>query len=105
MVDSLRAAARWGIPPLEFFSLDPRNQGLMEGFALLDESIRSHGYPGWVADDPDNMGRFEVKERQDFAAEAIDTWRDQHKPTKHNPRYGMRQHVVLVPPKPPSSAT
>lgn len=102
MVDSLRAAATWGIPPLEFFRLDPRNQGLMEGFALLDQSIRSHGYPGWVAEDPDNMGRFEVKERQDFAAEALEIWRE-NAPKKSSP--GMRQHVVLVPPKPPPSAS
>lgn len=99
MVDSLRAAATWGITPLEFFRLDPRDQGLMEGYALLDQSIRSHGYPGWIAEDPDNMGRFEVHEKQDFAAEAQDLWRASHKPSDKNPRHGMREYVVLVPPK------
>lgn len=97
MVDALRAAAMWGIPPLEFYQLDPRNQGLMEGYALFEQSLRPHGYPDWVAEDPDNMGRFEVKERQDFAQEVLDV-EAQIPGKKLGP--GMRRYVAYTPPKP-----
>lgn len=87
----------WGVKPSEFFELDPRDQSLMEGYALLEQSIRGHGYPSWVAEDPENMGRFEIKERQDFAAEALESWRE-NAPKKPSP--GMRQYVEFKAPPP-----
>lgn len=69
----------------------------MEGITLLDDSIRPHGYPDWVADDPENMGQFRVKERQDFVAEALDLWRANEPKDRGAGGYGMRQFVVQVP--------
>lgn len=78
-----------------------RDRGLAEGLLSYEQSLGSHGFPSWIAEDPERV--FEIDEKVDHAQAALDEAREEYQ-RGDNVAPGL-QLVLIDQGKPDRSAT
>lgn len=101
MLQALRVAKAWGVPPLSVIAGRPnvwRPEDTLLAAALIEyEATRVNelGFDKRVSEDRANAKRFQVEDRKvDYALKAWDQWQQRQQQTKRTLPPGVRATVV-----------